>query len=252
MAIEPGRSGAEPRVWVLVAALVVLGVLYNVPYGAYLVYPLKLFSTWIHEMSHGLAAILVGGRFDHLILRADTSGLAMTAMPEGRLARGFVASAGYLGTTLAGALMVASQPSRRAARLTLMALALALLVSVVLWVRSVFGAFACLLMGAALLWLARRPTSGWHAGFLQLLGAQTCIQAVLNIRTLYSVDGHPDAQSLASLFFLPAWFWATLWMALSLVVLYLALRRAFARGRQAAPGALAGLEVELRRAGRSG
>ena len=43
---------------VVIVLVVATVVLINVPYGEYVLYPFKLFATWIHESFHGLAALL--------------------------------------------------------------------------------------------------------------------------------------------------------------------------------------------------
>ena len=45
----------------LLRAILFIVILLNVPVGDYLLYPFMLFSTWIHELFHGLAALSVGG-----------------------------------------------------------------------------------------------------------------------------------------------------------------------------------------------
>jgi len=70
---------------------------------------------------------------------------------------------------------------------------------------------------------------------LQFLGAQTCINAVLDIRVLYSVSERSDAVTMATLFWLPSWFWATSWMVLALAALALALRAGLRSQARATP-----------------
>ena len=54
----------------LLASLVVTAVLFVVPGGEIVGYPLLLISTYVHEMGHGLAAILVGVTADGIGLGA--------------------------------------------------------------------------------------------------------------------------------------------------------------------------------------
>jgi hypothetical protein len=68
----------------LLSALAVLLILANVPYGRLLLYPFALFSTWVHEMCHGMAAMALGGDIEWLKIYPDTSGLAMTRRPSMR------------------------------------------------------------------------------------------------------------------------------------------------------------------------
>lgn len=43
------------------AILLIVVLLFNAPVGKYLLYPFMIFSTWIHELFHGVAALTVGG-----------------------------------------------------------------------------------------------------------------------------------------------------------------------------------------------
>jgi hypothetical protein len=45
----------------LLRAIALIVILLNAPVGQYIFYPFMLFSTWIHELFHGLAALSVGG-----------------------------------------------------------------------------------------------------------------------------------------------------------------------------------------------
>ena len=49
---------------------------------------------------------------------------------------------------------------------------------------------------------------------------QVALNAVYDIRVLFLIDHGPsDAATMARLFLLPAWFWATLWMLISITML---------------------------------
>src|SRR5690606_32428044 len=48
----------------LVWSIVLTVALYLVPFGQLIGYPLVLLSTLVHEVGHGLAAVLVGGTFE--------------------------------------------------------------------------------------------------------------------------------------------------------------------------------------------
>jgi hypothetical protein len=97
----------------LLGALVLLLALSNVPYGNYMLYPFKLFATWIHELCHGMAAIAIGGNFRSLQIFSDTSGLASNCYFQSTFNKVVVASAGYIGTALFGALfLILQRPSK--------------------------------------------------------------------------------------------------------------------------------------------
>lgn len=88
----------------LIIAILVI-ILMNVPYVKWVLYPFTIFSTWIHELCHTLAALMVGGSVEKLEVFPDTSGLTtFSGVDSNRLA--FVASAGYQGTAVIGMLLL--------------------------------------------------------------------------------------------------------------------------------------------------
>jgi hypothetical protein len=205
--------------WLAVAVAVSL-LASLTPWALLLLYPFKLFTTWVHECSHALAAVLVGGRVAAITIQPDTSGLTRSLVPASRLAAGIVASAGYLGAAVIGCLLLAATRVPRWAHAILLGISGCLLLSLVLWVRNPFGAVVVLALGLALGVLARKGMANAVRFVLSLLAVQVALNAVYDIRVLFQVDGGPsDAVTMARLFLLPAWVWATGWMLASLAML---------------------------------
>lgn len=50
-------------------------LLWQTQWGSVLLFPFTLLATWFHEMGHGLAAIMLGGEFDRLVIFADDRGM---------------------------------------------------------------------------------------------------------------------------------------------------------------------------------
>jgi hypothetical protein len=99
-------------------------------------------------MGHGLAAYAVGGSLERLAINADASGLAYTRHGPG-LAAAIVSLGGMLAPPLFGALLLATVRGPRRARIVLVALAVGLAASALIWVRTpvglaVVGVFAVL------------------------------------------------------------------------------------------------------------
>jgi hypothetical protein len=79
--------------------------------------------------------------------------------------------------------------------------------------------------------LAGKRAARGVAGFaLGVLAIQVTLNAVFDIRQLFLVRGRSDAETMARLFLAPAWFWAALWMAISVFLLVSTLRAT--RGRR--------------------
>lgn len=204
--------------WLWVAAAVSLAASLTA-WGPLLLYPFKLFTTWVHECSHALAAVLVGGHVRSITIQPDTSGLTLSVVPASRLAQGVVASAGYLGAAVVGCVLLAATRVERWSHAILYGLGGGLLLSLPLWMRNAFGVLAVLAWGLALIALARKGMAQAVRFVLGLLAVQVALNAVYDIRVLFLVDGMTDAVAMSRLFLLPAWIWATAWMLLSLALL---------------------------------
>ncbi len=222
----------------LALALVASVLLWQIPYGPYLLYPFKLFGTWLHEGSHAIAMLVSGAGFERMQIFRDGSGLAHASHLAGPTAGAFIAAAGYMGAPLWGAAIVALARDDRGARRALIALGTLLGVTAIASIDNRFGQIALGATGAALLALAAIPRPRLHVGLAHLIGAQACIGALVDIRVLYRpnlvVDGQvvrdSDAHSMALASFgtdadWAVWLWASLWLAWSLAILFVALWR---------------------------
>jgi hypothetical protein len=216
----------------LVAALLITLLLWNVPFGWKLLYPFKLFATWLHEMSHGLVMLLTGAGLSRLELFADTSGLAYPKHGVTAPAQAVISNAGYMGTAFFGALFLVLGRTAKGARITLASIGAAMALSGALWVPAGFGRDACLVSGGVLGGIALVGGDLVGAFVLNLFAAQSCINAVLDIRILFGgsmyVNGQPaqlsDADAVAHVAGGPAALWAALWLVWSFGLFYAALR----------------------------
>src|SRR5690349_22756148 len=101
---------------VLAGAAILTLLLYAIPGGRTLARPLVLLATFVHELGHGIVAMLVGGSFKRLSVYADASGVAAYEGRFSPLARAAIAAGGPLAPpVLAAALFVASTYREQAA-----------------------------------------------------------------------------------------------------------------------------------------
>ena len=207
-----------------IVAAVVVYALWNTP----IVYPLKIFVVFLHEVSHGLAAILTGGRIERIELSAAEGGLCVTRGGS----RFLILNAGYLGSLLWGALfLVVGARSRRDRELVAM-IGLVTVAVTLLYVRTAFGFAYGLAAGAALLLVAMRFPPAVADAVLRVIGAVSCLYAVWDIASdvLLRNPRGSDAAALARLTGVPATAWGLLWTAVSLAVSIAALRIAWRGG----------------------
>ncbi len=114
-------------------------LLFFVPFGQFLGYPLVLLSTLFHEVGHGIAAVAMGGRFERFVMFADASGMAYSTGVAPGWPQAVVAAGGLVGPAIVAA--VAFVAARRVAwsRTFLVGLAAIGVLLLVTVVRNPFG-----------------------------------------------------------------------------------------------------------------
>jgi len=205
----------------LLIIMVLIIICMNIPYIKWILYPFTIYSTWIHELCHGLAALLSGGRIEKILIFPDTSGLAYTASN----ARGFVASAGYQGTAVIGCLLLIFRRTKRGPRSGTMTIALAMILSCLIWIRNVFGFIFILVMGIILAGVSWKLPSKYMRSVYVVLAVTCSLNAITSVSALFGsnsvVNGQPtstDAHTMADITGGSYIIWAMLWFFLALIL----------------------------------
>ncbi len=220
--------------WAIVIIATLAVVIWQLPYGRLILYPLSILATYAHEMGHGLTAVLMGASFDNLQMFADGSGFARWHGDVGRIASGLIAAGGLVGPSIAGATLLAFTRKPRIARHLLLAVGAAMLLSVVLVVRNLFGLVFVGGLGALFVVLARAGRGRFAAFTLQLVGVSLCLAIFKDVEYMFSEGGlvggvqrMSDSAAIADALFLPYWFWGGLTALFSFAVLALGIYLAF-------------------------
>ena len=215
---------------ILAASVVVTALLYIVPFGRTVAWPLVLISTLAHELGHGVAAALLGGTFHLLRIESDASGVALWSGAFGNVATAAVAGAGLIGPAVAAFLLLALGRNRARASMLLGALGAALCAVALLLVRNPFGLAFTLLLGSALLLIALRFPRASQTVVI-LLAVQLALSVFsrgdyLFTRTALTGAGAmpSDVTVMARALFLPYWFWGAACGALSVALLLVGVR----------------------------
>ena len=229
---------ARPQVKALLAAAALSILLWYVPFAWVLSYPFQLFVTFIHEGGHALAAVLTGNSVRSLSVALDTSGLTETLTPQGSFfSQMFIASAGYLTASGFGALLLWLVRRRVKARVVLVGSA-----GIVLGLTVVFGflvpltslsfspftVVSGLIIALGLLAAARYAPPRVRNFLVSFLAMQCVLNSLFNLRDLFvlsfNANAQTDAGNMQALTGIPSIFWALFWVAVSFVILTLALR----------------------------
>ena len=237
---------ARPQVTTLVFATALSILLWFIPFAEYLVYPIRLFVTFIHEGCHVLASLLTNSAIYSLTVAPDTSG-AVFAAPDSAVAALIISSAGYVGAAAFGTLLLILIRRAVQARIVLAATAgfitlLTLIFGLALpmWnftraELSVFGiAFTVisgLLISGGLFTIARFASRKVAAFFLSFLAVQCLLNALFDLKTVFFMHTpftashvHTDAANMAAATGIPGFFWVVAWIGVSLVLVSIGLR----------------------------
>jgi hypothetical protein len=232
--IRQGDSRSEIIVLVLFA--IATSVLWQFQIGYYILYPFTILGTWFHEISHGITAMILGADFKKLEIFANGSGVATYSggVFLGGFGNAVVAAAGPLGPAIFGSIFIVSTKFPKRTQFILRIFALFLILSVVLWVRTLFGAFVILLFGIGIFFAAQKSSQKVQKLILQFLGVQAITSVYLSIGYLFSsgaeIGGmgfNSDTQVIQNELFLPYWFWAILILGISAFLLFYSLRSVY-------------------------
>jgi hypothetical protein len=228
---------AKPQLILLLIATAITIALWFIPFADYLVYPIRLFVTFIHEGSHALASVLTGSSVQSLSVSGDGSGM-VSAVPSNWLFRAL-----YFERRLSG-----NDRFRNASCWFRFA---ALIRRASFWrlprirrlddrfirfsrsgleyffgagqhseaslLRSVSGA----LLTVGLLAIAKYASAKFATFALSFLAVQCLLNALLDLKTLFFInapiigsDMHTDAANMAAATGLPAIAWVLIWIGI--------------------------------------
>lgn len=98
---EKPRNYRRQSLGMTAVAMVVVYILWNIPALDVVLYPIQLFTTYVHEASHAVATLITGGTVGSFSVALNTSGVTSSL---GGI-RWLILPAGYLGTALFGSVM---------------------------------------------------------------------------------------------------------------------------------------------------
>ena len=237
---------AKPQLLLLLLATAITVILWFIPFADYLVYPVRLFVTFIHESSHALVAVLTGGSVQSLTISSDGSGVVYSA-PSGTVGALLTSSAGYLGTMAFGVLMLylirrSFSPKKILPALGILVATMTLLFTIIspvfnfLTLNAAFSSIVFTIIAGGLL-AAALPALGIYSSVrtanfaVAFLAVQCLLNATLDLINVFFInaplvgsDVHTDAANMAAATGVPRIIWVMIWMGLSLLMISFGLR----------------------------
>jgi len=191
------RRRAKQALWVSIGLTLLL---YVVPLGGFVAYPLMLFSTLAHELGHGLTALLVGGSFERMVIFSDGSGVATHGglSSDAAVARALVSAGGLVGPALVAAGAFGLARTGRASRIGLAVGAGFLALMMALFIRNAFGLVFTGLVVAGLGWTAWRRSADTAQVVLVFLAIQMALSVFSRGDYLFTAEAQTGAGVMPS------------------------------------------------------
>ncbi len=186
-----------------------------------LLYPLRILVVLFHELGHAVTAIATGGEVLEIALGSNEGGHCITR-------GGFhflILNGGYLGSLVAGLIILALSRGRRASRGLVVSLGVLVLAVTLTLVRPIigFGFGYGLITALALIALGAKAPAVVNWWFLRLVGVFSVLYALLDVRddVFRNAEyvGSSDATMLAELTHIPAFVWGGGWILAGIALL---------------------------------
>lgn len=207
----------------LIGASIITVAIWFLPFAWMLVYPLRLFVTYIHEGGHALATILTLGSVRGMEIFTNAGGVTYT---EGGI-QIVISSAGYLSSTAYGAALLILARNRNNAKTALTLTAGIILALTFIFVQGLPSTIIGITLAAGLIFAAIVFPPRVAQFVLSFLAVQSCLNALFDLKTLLLIsavtNSHSDAVNMQNVTGIPAVIWAIFWIGLSLITLFIAL-----------------------------
>jgi len=216
--IQRNKLTGNSEFWILLSLSIVFIIFYN----SYLVFPIKLFVVFLHEISHTIAAYLTGGKVSYLTFNLNLSG--KTVIEKGNSI--FIASSGYLGSLAIGILLYLSSYSKRLKKWLLNTLFFLIFIITINLVQGGLQIFLGLFV-SAVFFIIPRYLSNYVANLiLKFIGLSSCLYVLADIKEdlLTSTLRETDTQILEYITGISSTLIGFIWLLLSALAIFFLFR----------------------------
>lgn len=187
--------------------------------GWKILYPIRLFVTFLHEFGHAAGALITGGAVEYIAIEPNSAGVTSTFNGN----RSVILMGGYIGSAIFGNLLFYIGARRHKwVRPTLVLVISAMLITGFIWYNTLFTT-AVLCGFSALLFIVGFKTN-YGREILMLLGLASIIYIIQDFNVGPSSD---LAQMERELKYISAKIWMYIWLGIVLAILALNLKMLF-------------------------
>ena len=213
---------------ILLRMIIMIGIYLGLTYlggdiGRKILYPIRLLVTFLHEFGHAVGALITGGSVLDVQINSDGSGFtrSMGGWPS------VILMGGYLGSALFGNLLfLIGARAEKLVKPFSMVLAIAMVLTGIIWFNSVFTTGVLIAFGIFLLFIASKTSFADEV--LMFLGLASIIFIIQDFNVGPSSDLSKYAEVMVVL---PAQAWMYIWLGIALLLTFLNLRIVFRKDK---------------------
>lgn len=208
------------KITILLVLIVIYFLLkYYIPYWGYIIYPITLIVTFLHEFGHSFAAIITWGDVKSIQINSDWSGFATTAWWW----KSIVLMWWYIWSAIFGnILLYIWLKKEKYAEKVIYFLAGLMIFTWIFWFNSIFSSVILFLIAWVFILLAKK--SNFDSLVLQFLWVAT----ILYIIEDFNVWPSSDLAKFSDIFIIvPQFVWMYLWLIIVIVITWINLKFIF-------------------------
>lgn len=181
------------------------------------IYPVKLLVVILHEISHGIAAVLSGGYIVEIAINERLGGHCISSGGN----QMFIASAGYLGSLLWGSALFVSGYNKKWNLGFSIFLGSVLIFITANYMENIFAGMIISSFGLYFIIAPRYLPGMLHGYITKFLGITSAFYVAIDIGQDLVVNTYlgSDASLLSSLTGVPAVIWGIIWLLISIIVI---------------------------------
>ncbi|MBR4329549.1 MAG: M50 family metallopeptidase [Candidatus Riflebacteria bacterium] len=193
-------------------------------WNSVLILPIKLMTVFFHELSHGLAAIITGGKIIGIELNINQGGVCYHQGGWFLV----VASAGYLGSLLWGSTIFLASLKNNISSIITKTIAVILIITTGLWIRNIQAIAITVTTAVALFYISANLEEKYCSMFLKFVSLVSCFYVVFDIkddlldRTIPISDAYQISKRIFPSIMVPAgsYLIGLLWLGIAIFVLW--------------------------------
>lgn len=210
--------------------LIFIGIISIIFWDTFLIYPIKISVVLIHEISHGITALLSGGHINNLQIFWNLGGQCDSSGGSKLL----IALSGYSGSIIVGAIFFLSSYSKKYSIYINTAFAILLILIVANWMSGTAGTIFSLLFAVFLFVSPRYFPNKVHFYLMKIIGIVSVLYSVADIKEdlLTKTFVQTDASLLQNITGISSTIWGLFWFFISIGAVIFLLYYSYKKGLQ--------------------